>query len=200
MNRRWTLPLAALSALAVASATLAACGSEPALSRSDRVARGAYIVNAFGCTDCHTPFRMGPKGPERDHARELSGHPDTTDVGPAPVLPPGRWNATVSDTMTAWSGPWGTTFTANLTPDYETGLGAWTEDDFVRTFRTGRRMGKGREILPPMPVEQIRNLSDDDLKAVFAYLKTLPPVRNRVLAPLPPASVPPAAPPASDAR
>jgi hypothetical protein len=185
--------------LLVGTLVLAAAASGVALSRAlapktspapSPVARGKYIVDAFGCTDCHTPLLMTERGPERDPARALSGHPDTIALPPAPALPPGPWTATISDTMTAWSGPWGTSFTANLTPDDETGLGRWDADAFVATFRTGKRMGRGRSILPPMPVEQIRNLSDDDLRAVFAYLKSLPPVKNRVPEPIPPAPRP----------
>ena len=91
-----------------------------------------------------------------------------------------------SDTMTAWVGPWGTSFTANLTPDPETGLGRWTEKDFIQTIRTGRHQGQGRPILPPMLWEQYRNASDDDLKAVFAYLRQVPAIRNRVPQPVDP--------------
>ena len=54
-------------------------------------------------------------------------------------------------TNTAWSGPWGVSFTANLTPDPETGLGRWTLRNFMDTIRSGRHMGRGRPILPPMP-------------------------------------------------
>jgi hypothetical protein len=77
-------------------------------------------------------------------------------------------------------------FTANLTPDPETGLGRWTDDMFIQTLRTGRHQGKGRLILPPMPVKMIGSATDEDLKAIFAYLQSLPPVSNRVPAPIDP--------------
>jgi hypothetical protein len=83
-------------------------------------------------------------------------------------------------------GPWGTSFTANLTPDPETGLGPWTADEFAATMKTGRHMGRGREILPPMPIPALKNFTDEDLRAIFAYLRTLPAVRNRVPDPMPP--------------
>jgi hypothetical protein len=89
--------------------------------------------------------------------------------------------------MTSFVGPWGVSFTANLTPDKETGLGNWTEEMFMMALRTGRHEGKGRPILPPMPFQYVASLTDDDLKAVFAYLQSLPPVRNRVPAPIDPA-------------
>lgn len=90
-----------------------------------------------------------------------------------------------SATNTAWSGPWGTSFTANLTPDPDTGLGRWTVQDFVQTLRTGRHLGRGRPVLPPMPAAYAQ-MRDADLQAMFAYLQSLPPVRNRVPVPLPP--------------
>jgi hypothetical protein len=89
-------------------------------------------------------------------------------------------------TMTAWSGPWGVSFTRNLTPDPETGIGKWTEQNFIDSLRNGKIMGKGRPLLPPMPWAMYGTLTDEDLKAMFAYLKTIPPVKNRVPEPLAP--------------
>jgi hypothetical protein len=94
----------------------------------------------------------------------------------------------VAGTNTAWSGPWGVSFTANLTPDPETGLGQWTFRNFKDTIRTGRHMGRGRPILPPMPIPMYKHMTDDDLAAVFAYLQSIPPVRNKVPSPRPPAT------------
>lgn len=151
------------------------------------IERGRYIVNAFGCADCHTPLKLGPNGPEQDATMMFAGHPQALVMPPAPELPPGPWAVVVAATNTAWSGPWGVSFTANLTPDEETGLGRWTEKEFIDTLRTGRHLGRGREILPPMPWPMIRNMTDDDLRSVFAYLRSLPAVKNRVPNPLPPA-------------
>ena len=158
------------------------------------VARGASLVAHGLCDDCHTPVAMGPKGPQPDLLRRLSGHPESVVMPPAPVLPAnGPWMATAGATMTAWSGPWGTSFTANLTPDPETGLGAWTAQDFIAAIRTGRHMGKGRPILPPMPVAPINAAyTDEELTAMFAFLRTLPPIVNHVPQPIEPASAPPA--------
>lgn len=168
-------------------ATLAAQGAraaEPA--PRDRIERGRYLVNATGCADCHTPLKMGPRGPEPDAARGFSGHPEDLVMPPVPLLPAGPWQVVSSATNTAWAGPWGVSFTANLTPDAETGLGRWREQDFVQTLRSGRHLGRGRPLLPPMPAAY-GQMTEADLRAMFAYLKTLPPVRNRVPAPLPPA-------------
>jgi hypothetical protein len=143
------------------------------------VARGKYIVTASGCNDCHTPWKMGDNGPEPDMTRMLSGHPADMTLPPAPQ-PAGPWTVAAAATFTAWNGPWGTSYTANLTPDKETGLGTWTSQQFVDTIRNGRVQGHGRQLLPPMPWPAIRNLSDSDLKAVFAYLQTIPAIKNKV--------------------
>ena len=149
------------------------------------VQRGAYLVRAMGCNDCHTPWKLGTKGPEPDMSRELSGHPADLVMPPAPKLS-GPWTWSGGVTNTAFAGPWGTSFTANLTPDADTGLGKWTAETFIATLRTGRHEGKGRPLLPPMPWPMIRQLTDEDLRAVFAYLQSLPPIRNRVPAPVDP--------------
>ncbi len=152
------------------------------------VARGQYLVTTSGCHDCHTPLKVGANGPEPDMSRMLSGHPQALEMPPAPVLPEGPWLVTAAATNTAWSGPWGVSFTANLTPDAETGLGQWTLRDFVGTIRTGRHMGKGRPVLPPMPIPAYKNFDDADLGAIYAYLRSVPAVKNRVPEPVPPAS------------
>lgn len=183
------LSFTALAALAAACRESGdkAAAQEPADEKT-LVARGERLVKLGGCADCHTPVKMGPNGPEPDLARSLSGHPSALVMPPAPELPEGPWVAVVGATMTAWNGPWGTTFTANLTPDRETGLGAWTAADFIATVRTGRHMGKGRPILPPMPTAVLNEYTDDELTAVFAYLQSLPPIRNQVPSPIEPAA------------
>jgi mono/diheme cytochrome c family protein len=152
-----------------------------------RIERGRYIVSTSGCHDCHTPWVLGPKGPEPDMSRALSGHPEAMTLPPAPKLD-GPWIMSAAATNTAWAGPWGVSFTANLTPDPETGLGKWTERNFRETIRNGRHMGRGRPVLPPMPVTVYRNWTDEDFASVFAYLQSIPAIRNRVPEPLPPAT------------
>ena len=151
-----------------------------------RVARGAYLVNIMACNDCHTPWKMGPAGPEPDMTRMLSGHPQDLVMPPAPDPGQGPWVWTGAGTNTAFAGPWGVSFTANLTPDPETGLGKWTEETFIQAIRTGRHEGQGRPILPPMPYPQYKNATDEDLSAVFAFLQSLPPIKNRVPLPVDP--------------
>jgi mono/diheme cytochrome c family protein len=152
---------------------------------ADPVARGKYIVSTSGCHDCHTPWVLGPKGPEPDMTRALSGHPSDVQmpVAPKPAAP---WLVTIAATNTAFAGPWGVSYTANLTPDKETGLGKWTGKNFRDTIRTGRHMGRGREVLPPMPIMVYNNFTDADLDAIFAYLQSLPAVKNKVPEPVAP--------------
>ena len=151
-----------------------------------RVERGAYLVRTMGCNDCHTPWKMGPRGPEPDMTRALTGHPADLVMPPAPSLPPGAWSWVAASTNTAFAGPWGVSFTANLTPDADTGLGTWTAEMFIATMKTGRHEGKGRPLLPPMPYPVVASLTDEDIRSLFAYLQSLPPVRNRVPAPIDP--------------
>lgn len=182
-NRPKLFPLALAGGLFIATVPGPAVATEAGQSLVDR---GKYLVTIAGCNDCHTPLTMGPNGPEPDWSRMLSGHPESLVMPEAPKLPEGPWQVSVAHTITAWSGPWGVSFTANLTPDRETGLGKWTLRNFVETIRTGRHLGRGREILPPMPIAMYKHMTDDDLAAVFTYLQSIPPVKNKVPKPLSP--------------
>jgi mono/diheme cytochrome c family protein len=188
-GRGWAARATLAALCAAAWGAAAAAGAQGAAGNAEAAKRGEYIVKSMGCADCHTPNKMGPNGPEPDPTKWLAGHPAEMTRPPAPPAS-GPWIASVAATMTAWSGPWGTSFTANLTPDPDTGTGQWTEQQFVDTIRSGRHLGRGREILPPMPWPAIRNMTDADLKAIFAYLRTIPAIKNRVPDPLPPAGAP----------
>jgi mono/diheme cytochrome c family protein len=195
MFTRTTLLTAAL--VGVLGVAIMVAGSLTAQQRkggpemNTQVEKGRYLVTIAGCNDCHSPKVFGPHGVALDTARLLSGHPSGETIPEIPVdaLGPDKWAAVVNGHLTAWAGPWGVSFTANLTPDVGTGLGSWTEDMFIKTLRTGRHMGEGRPILPPMPWEMYAQATDEDLKAIFAYLQSLPPVRNPVPDPIPPAGV-----------
>lgn len=156
-------------------------GSEPAAaaakpSDADAVKRGEYLVSVVGsCNDCHTPWKMGEHGPEPDMTRMLSGSPEGM-VLKAPKLEM-PWMAAGAATMTAWAGPWGISYTHNLTPD-STGLGKWDETTFKLALRSGKHIGNGRPIMPPMPWQTIGKMTDDDLHAVWMYLRSIPPVKN----------------------
>ena len=180
----WTLSLAAAGGLATLDARAAA--------PSPQLERGRYLLAIGGCHDCHTPMKMGPKGPEPDMTKALSGHPAEMKMTPAPKLA-GPWLWAGAATNTAFAGPWGISYAANLTPDPDTGIGIWKEDTFVKALRLGKHWGQpaARDILPPMPWQAYKHMTDDDLKAMFAVLMAGKPIKNVV-----PEHQPPAAPPA----
>jgi len=159
---RWTVLIAVLATLIVMAATLScattAQKAAPAMTQAEKVARGEYLTTIAACNDCHTPgtFYGAP-----DFGRKLAG----SELG--------------------WVGPWGTTYARNLTPDPETGIGSWSEDDIVKTIRTGQR-ADGSEVLPPMPWPMYSNMPDEDAYAIAAYLKSLPAVSHKVPDKLPP--------------
>lgn len=160
---------------------------EKGMTQADSVARGKYLVETIGCTDCHTPKRMGERGPEEVPEMFLAGHP--ADAGLPPVSKEAMENGWIlfSPNFTATAGPWGISFAANLTPD-ETGMGNWTKEQFVTAIREGKLKGQksGRDLLPPMPWFNFAKLNDEDLESMFKYLQSITPVKNAV-----PASIPP---------
>ena len=193
------LPLAiamsGCSAPEKAAETPAAGAAPAALTGAAQIERGRMLVIGGGCHDCHTPKKMGPKGVEFDMDLQLSGHPESSGVPKPFVNAKGSpYLIHANDHLTAWSGPWGVSFAANLTPDQNTGLGIWTEDMFVKALKEGKHMGAGREILLPMPWFWYGQLPEDELKAMFAYLKTIKPIANRVPVPLTPEGKPVEAP------
>jgi cytochrome c553 len=146
------------------------------------VSRGEYLVQTGGCSDCHTPKIMTPKGPTLDESKSLSGAPANIKVPAVPpgLIAPNGWGFLGTNDMTAFAGPWGISYAANLTPDKNTGMGTWTEAAFVKGMRTGKHKGVMGEILPPMPWQGLSKMTDQDLKAIFAYLGTLKPIANKV--------------------
>jgi len=165
--------------------SISGCGAgEPALASRDAVAHGKYLVTTMACGDCHTPWKMGAAGPEPDSSLLLSGHPSQLVLEP-PALTP-EWPVAFAPTNTAMAGPWGISYAANLTPD-DTGLGVWSEDVFVQSMRSGKHMGIGRQVLPPMPWPAYAQMTDEDLRAMYRYLMSIPPIENIVPTPTPPA-------------
>lgn len=164
-------------------------GSKSNGGYENQVKWGEHLVMSGGCGDCHTPKKMGAHGPEDDSSLLLSGHPAKM---PAPEVDRNQMESkglVVTQTLTAWVGPWGISYTANLTSD-ETGIGTWNEDQFLFAIRNGKLKGLAgsRDLLPPMPWQSIRNYNDDELKAIFAYLKSTKPISNMVPPPTPPAT------------
>jgi cytochrome c553 len=187
----WCISMGLCSLLLVHNSSFAAeqRGSD---SKKEQVERGRYLVTVAGCNDCHSPKKMTPNGPVPDEARLLSGHPAEEKLPEVPpnIFGPDKWGAITNNDLTGWVGPWGTSYTSNLTPDMETGSGVWNEELFIKILRTGKFMGSGRDILPPMPWQEYMKLTDADMKAIFTYLKSLKPVKNKV-----PASIPAPPPP-----
>ena len=142
--------LRSIGAWLVLSGAMAA--STPA-EAEEGVTRGAYLAAIMDCGGCHTPgMLLGKPDPDRP----LAG----SDVG---FEIPGL----------------GIFFPPNLTPDRDTGLGAWSEADIVRAVRTGERPD-GRQLAPVMPYQSYARLTDADAHALAAYLKSLKPVEHRV--------------------
>lgn len=163
--------------------------TKPAMTQEELIARGDYLVTTTGCDDCHTPKKFGPNGPEFDMSRRFMGYPADQELPPfdESVLP--NW-ALFNHELTAAVGPWGVSFSANITSD-ETGIGTWTYEQFERAMRQGlyKGMEGSRPLLPPMPWQNFAKLSDEDLRSMFAFLKSTTPIKNLV-----PANIPPAAP------
>lgn len=148
---------------------------------------GEHILTVSGCHDCHSPKKMTDHGPVIDSSKMLSGHPadmPKIDVNRKEMQ---RKGLIVAQDLTEWIGPWGTSYTANLTPD-PTGIGSWKEEQFFLALREGKYKGLpgSRTLLPPMPWEMFRHMTDGEIKALFAYLKTVPAISNVVPPPLPP--------------
>ncbi len=125
----------------------------------DQVTRGKYLVTIMGCGDCHTAGAFLGKP---DMARMLAGGDVAFEV-------PGL----------------GTFVPRNLTPDKDTGLGNWTDQEIVTAVMTGKRPD-GRILAPAMPWMDFAALTKDDALAIAAYLKRLPPVKNAIPGPFGP--------------
>lgn len=177
--------ITALLACQDSAATKQETAAVAVVNKDSLVKRGSYLVTTMMCDDCHSPKRMGPNGPELIPELRLSGFrhdgklpsADTTEVKKGWVL--------FAPDLTSAVGPWGASFAANLTSD-ETGIGNWTEQQFFKAIREGKLKGmdQSRPLLPPMPWTNIRQLNDNDLRAIFTYLKSTPPVDNIVPRPI----------------
>lgn len=158
------------------------------LSRRELISRGEYLVNILDCTTCHSPKVMTAHGPVPDTSKLMSGHPENLALPnvDADLIYKEGW-ALMSGTVTAFVGPWGTSYAGNLTPDV-TGIGAWSEEQFINALKHGKYKGLegSRPLMPPMPTSAFKHLTDDDVRAIFMYLKTLRPVKNHVPAYEPP--------------
>jgi hypothetical protein len=155
-----------------------------------RINHGKYLVTVMGCNDCHSPKIMGPHGPAFDSSRLLSGHPSDLALPEIDQANSRQW-VLFNNHLTAAAGPWGVSFAANITSD-ETGIGNWTEKQFFKAIREGKYKGldESRMLLPPMPWPGYANATDEDLRAIFSYLKSTKPIKNVVPQALPPGNMP----------
>jgi hypothetical protein len=157
------------------------------LTQAEMVSLGKYIVTTSGCDDCHTPKIFTENGPVFDTTKRFSGFPQD-EVLPSldmSMIGPDKW-VTTEKHLGAWVGPWGISYASNLTPDKATGIGTLTEEMFVKCLREGKYMGVGRPLLPPMPWQVYGLKTDQDLKAIYAYLMSVKPIHNEVPQPTPP--------------
>lgn len=182
-----SLATAALIALTACQKTVKPDSAQKPMAIKDSaelVQYGKYLVTITGCNDCHTPKKMGPKGPELIEELLLSGFQGKNAVPEFDKERTQKGFAQMSPDMTAAAGPWGVSFAANLTPD-ETGIGSWTFEQFKTAITQGKYKGQenGRPLLPPMPWFNYTEMKDEDLRAIFAYLKSIKPVENVVPAP-----------------
>jgi len=150
------------------------------------VMRGEYLVNTIGCDDCHSPKKMGPQGPELIAELRFSGFPQNNKLPKVNLENVKQGFIVFAPDLTAAIGAWGVSFAGNISSD-ATGIGNWTEANFLRAIRHGKLKGLegSRSLLPPMPWNVYRNMNDTDLRSIYAYLKTTKPVENLVPAPMP---------------
>lgn len=156
------------------------------ISLAEQIAKGERLVTVLGCNDCHSPKVMTATGPVFDTLRLLSGHPADEQLPPydKEIL---KSYVLFNMNNTAAVGPWGISFAANLTSD-QTGIGNWTEEQFIRAMKMGKWKGieNSRDLLPPMPWQGYGQMPDEDMKAIFAYLKSTKPINNAVPIAIPP--------------
>ncbi|UCH80943.1 MAG: hypothetical protein JSW20_14585 [Nitrospiraceae bacterium] len=152
---------------------------------AEMIAVGERLVHNMDCNVCHTPKVFTPSGPKPDISRLLSGYAADEKLPPVPEgqIGPHGWGGLYNNSLTAWVGPWGVSYGSNLTPDHETGIGSWTEEIFVEAMRTGRHVGSARPFLPPMPTYS--RLTDEELHAMYVYLRSIKPLKNAVPKALP---------------
>jgi mono/diheme cytochrome c family protein len=160
------------------------------LTTEQLIQKGEYLVTISGCNDCHSPKQVGSQGPAIIQELMLSGYPASR---PLPKIEAGiikeGW-ILLNEDLTAAVGAWGISFAANLTSD-QSGIGNWTEENFKRALKEGKFKGlEGtRSLLPPMPWTNFKTISDEDVKAMFAYLMNTKPVKNAVPAAIAPEEI-----------
>lgn len=141
-----------------------------------------HIVTIAGCSDCHPLKKMASTGAKPNIELTLSGHSANM---PSPDTDRNQIESkglAVTNDLTAWVGPWGISYVANITSDNSTGIGKWSLEQFMACLRKGKYMGleKARNLLVHMTWQDFQNLTDNEMKVVFAYLKSTKPIHNIV--------------------
>lgn len=158
------------------------------IQHQESVKRGEYLVGIMDCAACHTPKIFTPNGPILDTDRLFSGFNSENDVPKlsADELETAKKWVLFSGDMTAAAGPWGISYTANISSD-DTGIGTWSFEQFKRAITQGKYKGleSGRPLLPPMPWQAYKDLKEEDLRAIYDYLKSTKPIDNVVPPPTP---------------
>lgn len=162
--------------------------TEAALTGEELLAQGEHLVVTSGCDDCHSPKTYQNGIPMPDESRRLSGHPADLKLKPFDANTVKNGWAMTNEHFTAWVGPWGTSFSSNITSDSATGIGALTEAQFFTVLREGKYHGAkdGRMLLPPMPWPNFAKFTDAEIRAIYAFLQATKPIKNQVPAPIPP--------------
>lgn len=181
------LNISSLLIIAAVSIVTVGCSQKPATEVAyspERLEIGQAIVEGWNCSFCHTPQISGPDGKLMpDPKRLMSGHPadDKIPAVPEMVMTSPEWMEFLDNLdSTVWATDNLIVFSANLTPDDETGIGTWTEVEFVETIREGRHRGIERRIKYPMPWQELSEVSDEELLSVYEYLMSLETVSNKV--------------------
>lgn len=188
-NAVLTLLIVLLAILSCTTITKEQNVNSPTLVERDsvqRIDRGRYLITIGGCNDCHSPKVMGPEGPMEDSKRLLSGYDGSRPFeGFDKQVARSGSMVIFNIESTAFAGPWGVSYAANLTP-HKTGLGGWDLKRFARAMKNGKWRGleSTRSLLPPMPWQNYREIADEDLEAMFAYLQSLTPIDNPIPVPV----------------
>lgn len=177
--------------LSLAPYLFVSCEQPPDKSKkkysTEQINKGETLLLEARCGFCHTPVIETSNGKVSDTSKRLSGHPSDYKLPEIPRTPVGsqQWLEFLTNLeSTIWADEDGVVFSANITPDNDTGIGKWTEEMFINTIRTGKHPGWKKDLKKPMPWLEYSKLSNDQLISIYAYLMSIKPVYNKVPEPI----------------
>ena len=179
--------LTKLLIITIAAIFTVSCDREtvsPEKFSAEQVREGETLVLEGSCNFCHTPELTED---DKYFGKILFGYPSDKKLPELPNVPFGsqQWMEFVSNLdSTVWIAGNMVVFSANITPDIETGIGSWSKDDFINTIRTGMHPGWKKKVNKPMPWLDYAKLSNDELTSIYSYLMTQQPVHNKVPEPV----------------